>query len=105
MSAAKAPYRTYNRIARLVAGLITLFVGWYYLFSGLRLYTPGDNSLGPVWIKESGQEYIEFDPFELPKLIVGGGGSPPGDLRIAVLEHAGFHDGEWISTSVGLVAR
>jgi len=66
----------------------------YYLSSALGLYTPGDTPSGPVWIQDSGHEYIEFDPFELPKLVSGGDASPPGDLRVAVLEHAGFHDGE-----------
>ena len=102
MSAGKAPYRTYNRIARLVVGLTTLFLGWYYLSPALLLYAPGDDPLGPVWIKDSGQEYIEFDPFELPKLVSGGDGSSPSDLRIAVLEHAGFHDGEQISVLIRL---
>lgn len=67
------------------------------------MYSPGDSYSGPVWIKDSGQEYIEFDPFELPKLVSGGNASPPGDLKVAVLEHAGFHDGDRIPTTRGLV--
>ena len=73
------------------------------VMGGIRMYSPGDSYSGPVWIKDSGQVYIEFDPFEMPKLASGGNPSPPGDLRIAVLEHAGFHDGEQVSTSLGLV--
>jgi hypothetical protein len=42
---------------------------------------------------------MEFDPFELPKLLTSEDASHPGNLRIAVLEHALFHDGEQIYAS------
>jgi hypothetical protein len=93
--------RTFSRLARIAAVLGAVFIAWHYLAggsaSGLRLTRPGvSGNDGLARIRDAGQEYIEFDPFELPKLISAMDGPPPGELRIALLEHAGFHDGECI---------
>lgn len=100
MSTQMAPQRTFSKIARIAAALGALIIAWHYLFaaptSGLRLPVHSLSGVtgGPVRIQDGGKEYIEFDPFELPRLLSHADGPPPGNLRIAVLEHALFHDGE-----------
>jgi hypothetical protein len=102
-----APYRAPTRIARFVAILVALFVAGHYFSWGFTSSVPAglpslpvETAPGPIRIKDAGQEFLEFDPFELPKLLSGGDAPSPGNLRIAVLEHALFHDGEQISASI-----
>jgi len=112
MKGSMAPHRSYTRIARFAAILVALFMAAHYFSWVSTSSTPTKLTSSPVEllakprINDAGQEYFEFDPFELPRLLSPGEDAPePGNLRIAVLEHALFHDGEQTWASVGRVRR
>lgn len=79
-----------TNIAIIVAAI---FLAWNYLLPSSPISSFGlGSSTWPVAIRESGEDYVEFSPLELPKKVSGMDGPKP-EIRIAVLEHAGFHDG------------